>query len=437
MYTLPNHFNLNIIFTQRLWQGLAGLLTLFFLTHYLSSELQGWYYSFLSFAALYTMFDLGLSTALVQISAHYFVYNQWSDKGEVIGEKRNHFHGLLGQSSRLYLIISILFFLFLIPSGLFFFSQKPPQNIVFTWKWPWIFLILATSLNILMLPFLSLVEGSGRIQEVYRLRLVQGLIGPITCWIVLMLGGGLWSLVAVPAVSFVATCSWLTIKMPKLFSHAWTRKKSGLHWGTEIWPLQWRIGISWMSGYFLMQIYTPILFYYQSANVAGQMGLSLAIANMLGLLAQSWIALRVPTMAMAVGHKDWALLDHTFKYSFIVSIVAYLFSAILMCSVNYYVLSYSDYGDRTLPLLPFIGLLLIVFINHINGALAAQLRSYKKEPLVWISFSSAILTVPLALLLVPRHSVEGVIAAVLLVQIMLTLPLSVYLWFKYNNKWRA
>jgi hypothetical protein len=26
------------------------------------------------------------------------------------------------------------------------------------------------------LPFLSLVEGSGRIQEVYRLRLVQGLI---------------------------------------------------------------------------------------------------------------------------------------------------------------------------------------------------------------------------------------------------------------------
>jgi hypothetical protein len=53
-----------------------------------------------------------------------------------------------------------------------------------------------------------------------------------------------------------------------------------------------------------MQIYTPILFHYQSANVAGQMGLSLAIANMLGLLAQSWIALRVPTMAMTVGHKD-------------------------------------------------------------------------------------------------------------------------------------
>jgi O-antigen/teichoic acid export membrane protein len=55
---------------------------------------------------------------------------------------------------------------------------------------------------------------------------------------------------------------------------------------------------------------------------------------------------------------------------------------------------------------------------------------------VWISLSSAILTVLLALFLVPRHSVEGVIAAVLLVQIILTLPLSVYLWFKYNNKWR-
>jgi hypothetical protein len=89
-------FNLNIIFMQRLWEGLAGLLTLFFLTHFLSAALQGWYYSFLSLAALYTMFDLGLSTALVQISAHYFVHNQWSDEGEVIGEKRNHFYRLLG-----------------------------------------------------------------------------------------------------------------------------------------------------------------------------------------------------------------------------------------------------------------------------------------------------------------------------------------------------
>ncbi len=438
MRKLLSQFNLNVIFTQRLWQGLAGLFTLFFLTHSLSVELQGWYYSFLSLAALYTIFDLGLSTALVQISAHFFVRNQWLEKGDIIGETRNQFHDLLGQSTQLYLVLSTFFCLLFIPIGLYFFGQKSPQQeaLVYAWQWPWVCLILATSLNILMLPFLALIEGSGRIHEVYKLRLVQSVIGSIGCWIVLMMGGALWALVAVPFISFITTIIWLITKVPKLLPHAWTRNKPRLHWANEIWPLQWRIGISWLSGYFLTQIYTPILFHYHGASVAGQMGLSLTIANMLGLLAQSWIALRVPTMAQAVGRKDWTLFDHEFKHNFKVSIIAYLLGAALICGAHYYILSYTHYGNRILPFMPFVGLLLVVFINHINGALATQLRSYKKEPLVWVSFCGAFLTVPVALFMASRYSVDGVVFAILLVQLTITLPFSVYLWIKYNREWR-
>jgi hypothetical protein len=70
-----------------------------------------------------------------------------------------------------------------------------------------------------------------------------------------------------------------------------------------MWSLQWQIGVSWLSGYFLMQINTRILFYYQGTNVAGQMGLSLNIAIMLGLLTQSWTTLSIPSMAMTAGYK--------------------------------------------------------------------------------------------------------------------------------------
>lgn len=430
---------LNVIFTQRLWQGLAGLFTLFFLTKYLSVELQGWYYSFLSLAALYTIFDLGLSTALVQISAHFFVRNQWLDKGDLMGETRNEFHGLLGQSTRLYLVLSTLFSLIFIPIGLYFFSQKLPNHVVlgFSWEWPWICLILATSLNILMLPFLALIEGSGRVHEVYLLRLLQGVIGSIGCWIALMLGGALWSLVVIPFVSVIMTITWLTFAMPRLIQYAWVRNKPRLHWAYEIWPLQWRIGISWLSGYFLTQIYTPILFHYHGASVAGQMGLSLTVANMLGLLAQSWIALRVPMMAQAVGRKDWVLFDRIFKHNFKMSIVAYVLGAVLICIAYNNMLPLTSYGNRILPFIPFVGLLFVVFINHINGALAAQLRSYKKEPLVWVSFSGAFLTVPIALFMASAYSVNGVVLAILLVQLLMSLPLSIYLWIKYNRKWRS
>ena len=438
MRKLLNQFSLNIIFTQRLWQGLAGLFTIFFLTQYLSLELQGWYYSFLSLAALYTIFDLGLSTVLVQISAHSFVRNQWLGKGDLTGETRNQFHGLLGQSTQFYLLLGIFFCLFFIPIGLYFFGQKSSQQevLVFAWEWPWICLILATGLNILMLPFLALIEGSGRIYEVYVVRLLQGVIGSIGCWVVLMMGGALWALVVVPFISFTVTIIWLVAAMPKLLPYAWTRNKLSLNWANEIWPLQWRIGISWLSGYFLAQIYTPILFHYQGASVAGQMGLSLAIANMLGLLAQSWIALRVPVMAQAVGRKDWVSFDHVFKYNFKVSIVMYLLGAVLVCGVHYYVLSSTSYSNRVLPLMPFVGLLLVVFINHINGALAAQLRSYKKEPLVWVSFCGTFLTVPVAFFMASVYSASGVVLAILLVQLTITLPLSIYLWTKYNRKWR-
>ena len=165
------------------------------------------------------------------------------------------------------------------------------------------------------------------------------------------------------------------------------------------------------------------------------MGLSLAIANMLGLLAQSWIALRVPVMAQAVGRKDWVFFDHVFKHNFKVSIVVYLLGAALVCGVHY-VLSSTSYSNRILPLMPFVGLLLVVFINHINGALAAQLRSYKKEPLVWVSFCGTFLTVPVAFFMASVYSVGGVVLAILLVQLTITLPLSTYLWIKYNKKWR-
>ena len=47
---------LSTIVLQRLWQGLAGLVTVAVIAATLSQEQQGWYYTFLSVAALYSAF---------------------------------------------------------------------------------------------------------------------------------------------------------------------------------------------------------------------------------------------------------------------------------------------------------------------------------------------------------------------------------------------
>ena len=431
-----NFFRQHAILIQRLWQAISGLILVGFLTHYLSVVQQGWYYSFLSLSSLFTIFDLGLSVVLLQLAAHYFFGHQWGEKGLIHGKNADQFLSLLSQSSHLYLKLGCVFCLVMIPAGIIFFGLKSNNfNLIGPWHIPWIILIVATTLNIFLLPVFSVIEGSGSIKEIYSIRLIQGVLGSLACWIVLVNGGVLWAATMIPLCAFLVGILWTLFRYSTLLQDAFKQKGHHIRWSKEVWPFQWRIGLSWLSGYLLTQIYTPILFYYHGAAVAGQMGLSLTLANMLGLLAQSWIARRVPSMAQAVRQKKWQDFDQIFRRDFMVSVVFYLFGVLAFCSL-YQLISGTKYSERILSFWPFLGLLVVVLINHIGGALAAHLRSYKKEPLVWVSLGGTVLTVPIAFISAAYYSVSGVVGSILLVQLLLTLPLSVHLWVKYNKVWR-
>lgn len=433
---LPRLGTVSFIILQRTSQALLGVATLILLTYFLSPIQQGWYYSFISLASLFTIFDLGLSALLLQLSSHYFICNEWGKNGMVIGKNKDQFISLLSQSLRVYIKLGVGFCLIMIPAGLFFFGYKSNHTSeIAHWQFSWIILVIATTLNIFLFPFLSVVEGSGLIKEVYIIRLMQGLFGSLTCWIVLIFGGSLWAAALSSLVGFLIGISWLFYKKPILLFDAWNSNQPRINWSIEVWPLQWRYGLSWLSGYLLTQIYTPIIFHYHGPELAGQMGLSLTLANMLGILAQSWIARGVPSMAQAVSQKNWQSFDKIFRRDFIVSVAFYLLGVFAFCFL-YHLISGTKYSERVLSFLPFLGLLVVVLINHVNGALAAHLRSYKKEPLVWVSLAGTVLTVPISFISAAYYSVSGVVGSILLVQLLLTLPLSVYLWAKYNKAWR-
>lgn len=425
------------IITQRFWQALSGLLSILFITHYLSPELQGWYYSFISIAALYTLFDLGLSVVLVQISAHLFVKLHWLSCGELAGDERGRFSELVSWSTRHYVLLAGIYFILGIPGGILFFNHYPKivdQQIY--WFAPWILLVSIMTVSILQVPYLALVEGSGRVNEVYRIRLIQGVLGSLGCWTVLAVGGKLWAAVMAPGIGIMVVVVWLARQYPSLLTCAFAKKNNDYHWGEAVWPLQWRVGLSWLSGYLLTQIYTPVLFHYQGAIVAGQMGLTLTIANMVGLLAQSWIVRHVPAMAQTVAKRNWQEFDRMFWRDFFVSTTVYLSGAAILCFVHNLV-SHTVYSERVLSFWPFVGLLTVVLVNHITGALAMQLRSYKREPLVWVAVAGSLITVPSALWAASVYSAEGVVAAILGAQLLLVLPPSLWLWKKCNKVWRG
>jgi len=422
---------------QRLWQALGGALTIFFIAHTLSSHQQGWFYTFVSIASLYTLFEMGLSMALIQVTAHLFINLRWLPGGRVVGENTEIFKSFFVISMRMYIRFAFIFLVLAFVIGYFVFNQKGGLIVDGRfWLWPWIALLVGTALNMMMLPFFAVAEGSGEVTEVYAIRLIQGLAGSFACWFVLLSGGDLWAVSMAPILGATISFIWFFKKRPWLFKIIFLKNLiNHFNWSKEVWPLQWRIAISWISLFLMTQLSVPILFHYKNPVLAGQMGLSLTIAHMIGILSQSWITRRVPMMSQAVAKKEWHILDNLFKKDFLRSMCVFIFGAAVILMAQE-VMAKSSYANRMLDFWPFLGLLVFSFFYYFNGALAIHMRSFKKEPFSLIFLLGGFIILVGTVITAKYSSIEEVIWLMLLTQMFLILPITIYIWRLRNKEYR-
>ena len=425
------------VLMQRLWQGVGGVVTIFLIAHTLSPDMQGWFYTFVSIASLYTLFEMGLSTALIQVTAHLFIKVHWLSEGRFAGQNAEIFLSFFLSTIKTYFKFACAFLGVAFAVGYFIFIQKGGFIIEGReWVAPWIALLIGTAMNMMILPFFAVVEGSGEVSEVYAIRLLQGFLGSIFCWFVLLNGGDLWAASMMPILGTVVSFLWLYKKRPQLLHLVLSKQPSKkFNWSQEVWPLQWRIGLNWISLFLMSQLCTPILFYYQNSIIAGQMGLSLTIAHMLGLLSQSWFTRRVPYMSQAAAKKEWHILDDLFKKDFMRSMIVFILGAVLVM-IFHKIISQSTYVNRVLDFWPFLGLLVFSFFYYVNIALAIQLRSYRKEPLVWTTLLGGVLILIVTAIAAKNYSVNEVVLAMVICQILLITPLSIYIWRNRNRQYR-
>jgi hypothetical protein len=424
---------LTLILSMRVWQAGAGLVTTLLAVHFLSPETQGWYYSFLSVASLYTLFDLGLSTVLVQVSAHAFVGLRWLDNRRVAGAGADYFHALVNRAARWYAICAVAFAILLVPGGLIFFGAKSgaPQH----WALQWVLLCGVTASGLVVLPLMSVLEGTGRLAHVYAVRLIVAVCGSLACWATFASGAGLLATVMVPTMAFVIPAFWLVRSWRGLCSMARHQAVSEFDWRREVWPLQWRVAIGLLCGFAMTQINIPLLFHAQGAIVAGQLGLSLAIVNMIGLIAQSWITRRVPLMADAVARRDWATLDALFMRDFAASSGIFLLGAVV--AIGFVAaLSGTTYSHRILPAWQLAALFAYTFSNQLIAGLAAQLRSFRREPLMPLIAVTTLLTLPLNVWAIRHYSSAGLVTSLAAMNSLVALPIAVLVWRRCNRIWR-
>jgi hypothetical protein len=256
-------------------------------------------------------------------------------------------------------------------------------------------LVGAATITFQIDPVFSFIEGCGSVAQVARMRLSQAIVASLLAWTALILHHGLFA----PAMLIAGQVAMgiiflLTAPRRKMIKHLLTYKvqEHFVGWRTEIWPFQWRIAVSWLCGYFIFQLFTPVLFAYQGPVAAGQMGMSLSIAAAIGAVAMAWINTKASPFGTLVARGEIEKLDRLFfrtlwQSTTLLVCGAAAFLVVLIAAGSHF----PKLASRVLPGWAFALLLLTTIMNHIVFSEALYLRAHKQEPFLIQAVTVAIM----------------------------------------------
>lgn len=293
-------FHIQQTLLLRGWQALSGAVMLIFVTRWMTGIEQGFYYTFASLIALQIFFELGLNYVVMQIVSHESAHLKIGISGELEGDP-THLDRLAALVALLrywYRFAASIFFIGVGAFGIFFFSRSNVLPIE-EWLPAWCILIAVVSGNLYLSPMLAAVEGCGLVGQIARLRLRQAVTGSLLTWMLLSFGAGLAAVAALPVVDFIFSLWWLRRRgqlLTALHIRGMQPLRHRIVWRTEIFPLQWRIALSWMSGYFIFQLFSPMVFAHQGAVEAGRIGMTIAIFSAVSNIGMSWVNAKLPKL---------------------------------------------------------------------------------------------------------------------------------------------
>jgi hypothetical protein len=394
----------------RVFQIVGSTGTVLLIVRFLTPVEQGYYYTLLSLVALQMVFELGFSFVILQLAAHETVHLALHPDGRIEGDRVAHLRlaSVLQKTVRWYLLAGAVMLATLAPAGSSFFAAHAAGETVY-WHGPWIFAVIATVALFMLNPVISFVEGCGQVRQVAVMRFTQGVAAILVPWSVLISRHGLWSPGAVNAGFFLVALVFL-----------WSRRKlllpllrcsgtaKAIVWRSEIWPFQWRLGVSFLCSWFTAQVFTPVLFAYRGPVEAGRMGMSMSIAGYLWAVVLPWMSTKATPFGNLIARGQLQELDTLFFRTLKQSLAVVGASAVL-CMAGVEVLQHAAprLATRMLPPHLFALLLLAAVSIFVVQSLAVYLRAHKREPFLWQSLLVAGLTSGGALLLVPRWGLPG------------------------------
>jgi hypothetical protein len=244
----------------------------------------------------------------------------------------------------------------------------------------------------------------------------------------------------------LAIISFLVVPISIMFSDKITilltifnnLKEWTVNYRQEIFPYQWRIALSWISGFFIFQLFNPFVFANEGAIVAGQTGMTLVALSGVLSISMSWVNTKVPLFSNYIAVKNYLSLDlvfnKTIKQASVICAACLCFFVFVI-----YFFQYNNYsiGNRFLPIPLIILLAIATFVNQFIGALGTYLRCHKKEPFLLMSIVMAILCASSIFLSGKFWGVSGIICVYSFLITTVNLVWAVTIFNSKKKEWHS
>lgn len=420
----------------QLWRLLSSPLIMLLIPLFLTETEQGYWYLFGSIAAMSTLVDLGFSNIILQFSAHEFAYLSF-ENSLLVGDSE-HLRKL-GSFLRFTIkwICSLLLIaypmIFII--GCLFFIRDGVLSIYIV---PWIIFSIGSSLNFFNNSILSFIEGMDKIHSIQNIRLRVGIINTIVIVLFLLLGKNIYALAFGSIISSSSIFLSLFGTFGKILRQLFRVSKENCYrWKKEVMPLFGRYALSFASGFFIFQIYTPLTHFFYGPIESGKVGISMTLVNAMFTFSSIWIYTVTPKMNMLVSLKAKKELDSLFIKRMYLSIGTYL---VFLVGIIVFVFLFRNFWifpkifSRFLPPKPLLVLLLCYCVQVIINSWAVYLRAHKKEPFVIPSILTGI-WVLIGTVLVGKYLPFEFLFVALFSSYIWGIPLCYYIFKKCKKLW--
>ncbi len=425
------------------WQAVSGPITIVLLIRSLSLSEQGVYYAIVGIIGIQAYFELGLLNVLVSHSSHEAAaLRRASEEANARSIEPETHPGWQRAAVRMRDLMRASFHWFggaavVYTAAALGFGWLTLRDSDVGWQAPLLVLVPVSAVSVFLAPALSILEGTGGRDLIYRFRFAQIALGSVVVWLALASGLKLWALVFSALVQSLLAV-YLTVIVKGAFFRRFLKlgdQESTFRWARDVLPVQWRVALISATFHFATQFFTVIVLMFHSDQAAGPLGMTLSITTAIQMLALAWVQTKYPLVSAHHGGGDRQAAGRLWRHTAVVSsaLLVFAFAALTLLIA---LLPWIQPSLQRRFILPWQVILLSIgcVASHFASVQGFYVLSMRAKPLLRASLIGSLATAAAVWIGGYFYATSGVVSGYALAMALVLLPVHTLAYLQFRRR---